>query len=108
MEEHPPEHLLVLRQLAQEYQKKYLQLEEFAGNTEPDRLLAQLRTQAELVTDRFRSLEARLLMELSPSPSRNERDEIFRVATELCRCFDEMRILYQFLLESKWKSTESQ
>jgi len=106
VEDQPSDHLLVLRQLAREYQHKYGELEQFVRSTEPGRLLTQLRNQGELATARFRSLEVGLLMALSQRAGDQDGDETFRLATDLCRCFDEMRILFQFLLEFSGKSAE--
>jgi len=106
VEDQSSDHLLILKQLALEYQQKYGELEQFVRNTEPQRLLIQLRNQGELATSRFRSFEVALLMALSQRAGEQDGDATLRLATDLCRCFDEMRILFQFLLEYNRESAE--
>ncbi len=101
MEDRPRDHLELLGQLAREYQDKYRQLEEMIRDVGPADLHRQLVLQAEMTTDRFRAAQQVFLSQLvsrQPTASDSEGgDETYRAAIALCRCFDEMRILFQVL-----------
>lgn len=99
MEDHPQDPLHVLKQLAREYEQKFKQLEEISQNTQPDSLLQRLSVQAELTTDRFRALQLPLLAMLVPANPGSEGEKAYMTAISLCRCFDEMRILAQILIQ---------
>lgn len=98
MEAVPQDHLALLRQLALEYQKKHDELEKNLDGAAFDEILQRLKALGELTTDRFRMAQHFLLGALHHEKP-GEEDELLRSAAVLCRCFDEMRILFQVLLE---------
>lgn len=98
MDEHSLDRLQVLGQLALEYQKKYKELEEVVRSAQREEIIQQLGYRAEMTTDHFRGAQQALFAFLSPSQE-SESQEAFRALTTLCRCFDEMRILLQIILE---------
>ncbi len=98
-------HINVLAQLAREYQQKYQELEDAIQNAQPESRLQRLRARAELTTDRFRAAQQALLINMAPSEGKNDNNA-YNAAITLCRCFDEMRILFQFLLEYSSNPTE--
>jgi len=104
MDENIQDPLRTLGQLAREYEEKYKQLEELSVGTDADSLARQLRIQAEVTTDRFRSAQMPLLTLLSTAASEEESEKAYTTAISLCRCFDEMRILFQILAQRFLKS----
>lgn len=98
MNDSPDPRLQLLAQLAREYEQKFKEVEEIIRTANPDSVLHQLRVRSEMTTDRFRSAQQALLLFLSENAQ--SRDEnAFRAAASLCRSFDEMRILFQHVLE---------
>jgi sugar-specific transcriptional regulator TrmB len=91
------QHLQLLNQLAREYQEKFHELEEAIRDMPSTTVLHQLRTYAEMSTDRFRGAQQALLASIPTD--REENKDVLRAVTALCRCFDEMRILFQALLD---------
>ena len=99
MEQHPPRSLDVLGQLAVEYQQKFKEVSELCRNTDPNWVYAQLEGRGELTTERFRMAQQVLLQHIA-SESGDQGGTPARQATfTLCRCFDEMRILFQNLMD---------
>jgi hypothetical protein len=98
MEEHNAGHLQIVGQLAREYEQKTRELEEIVRQADPSMLLHQIRLRGELTTDRFRAAQM-VLLTSAASISGNESDEPWKALIALCRCFDEMRILFQCLLD---------
>lgn len=103
MEERSPSHLRIIGQLAQEYEQKYRELETLIAEIPPERIVPQLRALAERTTDRFRSAQVALL---SAPGLFEEESTAMQAAMALCRAFDEMRILFQFLLENGVKNSD--
>ena len=98
--EHPPkDHLEILAQLAREYQQKYKEMEQFLQDAKPESASHQLRLRAELTTDRFRAAQQILLTQLVRQGAESEDTQALKAAVSLCRCFDEMRILFQMLMD---------
>lgn len=98
MEEGAQEHVRIIGDLAREYQQKFKELNDFIKSGEKDRIPGYLRNQAEITTDRFRGAQMFLLN--NPILTGKESDDkVLLAVTALCRCFDEMRILFQVLLE---------
>lgn len=96
MPKQPIDHLEILGQLAREYEQKYNELQEFLKETQPESAVHQLMVRAELTTGRFRAAQQALFSSLVPMA---ENAEPLKAATALCRGFDEMRILFQTLLD---------
>jgi hypothetical protein len=88
----------LLANLAREYQAKYRKLDEATLNTPPEKLPRQLKVLAEAATDRFRSAQM-LVAQRMAEDTRPESNEDFQLLSELFQCFDEMRIIFQILLE---------
>jgi hypothetical protein len=95
----PTDHLEILAQLAREYQQKHNELEAVLREAQPGSAVYQLKFRAELTTDRFRAAQQALLSELVKKDMESEAAESLKPALALCRCFDEMRILFQALLD---------
>ncbi len=92
-------HLSIIGQFAREYDEKYRELEKLISETKPDNVSPQLRALAERATDRFRS--AQLAMLSIPELFEGEEGQkAMQAMTALCRAFDEMRILFNFLFEN--------
>ncbi len=98
MQDQPSDHLRIMGELAREYQQKSMELEEIVAQAAPGKLLHQIKLRGELTTDRFRAAQMVLLSTIVPG-SEKESDDTLKAALALCRCFDELRILFQFLLE---------
>jgi len=96
--------LEILAQLAREYQQKYMELEAFLRETQPEHAIDQLRARAELTTDRFRAAQQALLSGVMRLSMVSEDTETLKAAKALCSCFDEMRILFQMLLDFSSKA----
>jgi hypothetical protein len=88
----------LLANLAREYQKKHWELEEAVKNTPPEKLPQQLKVLAENATDRFRLAQMQLAQHLAANAS-PDVDDTLQILNVLFRCFDEMRIVLQLLLE---------
>lgn len=98
MNDTPNSQLQLLAQLATEYGQKFQEVQELVRTANPDTVLYQLKLRSEMTTDRFRAAQQALLAMLSESAQ--PRDEnAFRAVASLCRSFDEMRILFQHVLE---------
>lgn len=102
-----PNHLQIIGQLAREYEQKYHELEEMLSELPPAKITFQLNALAERTTDRFRSAQVALFS--TPGLFDEESDQAgapakeptaLQAATALCRAFDEMRILFQFLMDN--------
>jgi len=92
-------HLRIIGQLAREYDEKYRDLEKLISKTQPRNVAPQLRTLAERAVDRFRSAQVAMLStpELFEG---SERQMALQTMVALCRAFDEMHILFNFLFDS--------
>lgn len=98
MPDHSQDHLQILAQLAKEYEQKHDEMAGILKDVQPERAIQQLRLRAELTTDRFRAAQQALLSNLSGSE--HDREAAKKAAVALCRCFDEMRILFQCLIKT--------
>ncbi|MDY0039550.1 MAG: hypothetical protein RBS57_04510 [Desulforhabdus sp.] len=98
MQDHAQNYLRILGQLAQEYQQKFAELEKLCQNAQPQVVLPQLKARAELTTDHFRGAQQFLLTLLDKNQTL-ENEDLFKAVTTACRCFDEMRILFNVLLD---------
>ena len=98
MEDHSEGHLQTLKELAREYEEKYREFRKICQDAQPEWIAQQLKLRSDLTTDRFRSAQQALLAALAPNAN-TEGPDYYKAATTLCRCFDEMRILFQILLE---------
>jgi len=85
-----------LGQLAKEYDRKYRELEELAGNAQLEDLLTHFKALAERTTDRFRAAQQALFASLSAGENPDQNLQL-EAAKALSSCFDEMRILFQVL-----------
>ena len=95
-EDHSPNQLQIIGQLAKEYEQKYNELESLISEIPPEKTFLQLKALAERTTDRFRSAQVALFS--TPRLFEGEgKDTAMMAAAALCRAFDEMRILFQFL-----------
>ncbi len=90
--------LQILGQLAAEYQAKLADLEAFTRNLPHEEFIQQLGALGERTTDRFRGAQ-HAMFSILPESSETEGQTCLQALTVLCRCFDEMRILCQVLLE---------
>jgi hypothetical protein len=98
-EDHSPNQLQIIGQLAREYEQKYNELEALISEIPPEKAFSQLRALAEHTTDRFRSAQVALFS--TPQLFEGDgKETAMLAATALCRAFDEMRILFQFLAAS--------
>lgn len=98
MQEHSLDHLQAFALLAREYEQKYNDLVEMTRGAMPDAVHQQLKIRAELTTDRFRAVQQAIFSMLLPETA-IDREELLKAGTALSRCFDEMRVLFQVLLE---------
>jgi len=103
----PKEPLHILSQLAHEYGQKYEELEEICRSAQPGTVARQLKIRGELTTERFRTAQMSLIGMLS-SATDKEQEKALQAVTALSRCFDEMRILFQVLMEYTSKSNEEE
>lgn len=92
--------LELLASLAREYQDKYNQLAAALRDADPDLVPRQLRMRAELATDRFRSAQMDLLSKLSFGAADAHGAGYEASLIALFRSFDDMRIVFQLLLEN--------
>jgi hypothetical protein len=101
-ENHSLNQLQIIGQLAKEYEQKYTELETAISEIPPEAAYSQLIALAERTTDRFRAAQVALFS--TPGLFDGEGKETATMAaTALCRAFDEMRILFQFLQAHKEK-----
>lgn len=98
MEEHPDRHVDLLAGLALDYQRKFEELEQFVRDLPPEKLPQQLKALAESTTDRFRSAQLLLTRRMSTDAA-FQSEETLQMLRVIFRCFDEMRIVFQVLLE---------
>lgn len=92
-------HLQIIGQLAREYEQKFAELEQLLTGAPAEKSFLQLRALAELSTDRFRSAQIALFSEPGLF-GETGAENAAAAATAMCRAFDEMRILFQFLAEA--------
>lgn len=92
-----PEQLL--SQLALEYRRKSDELNASTQGIDLQTISYQLQHHAELTTDRFRMAQKALLESLISDSSDFPDEVIEQAALTLCRCFDEMRILFLALVD---------
>jgi hypothetical protein len=97
MKELPSDRLELLSMLANEYDKKYREVEEIARTADLEKLPYQLKLRGELTTDRFRGAQQFLLNTLKAGEEKDE--QTLKALVTLIRCFDEMRILFEILYE---------
>jgi hypothetical protein len=82
-----------LRTLAQQYHDTHRGLEErYQHMTAPDAFLAELRQRETMLVDRFRSVQHQLLGSM--------KDEDLEKVMDLCRAFDEIRLVNQFAIQT--------
>ena len=105
MSEESQDYVQILGRLAQEYQNRYSELLEALGDADPRQLTRQILHCGETTTDRFRMAQAGLLGRIA-SCSCEDRDGIMNAVITLSRCFDEMRILYQVMLDRLSETVE--
>ena len=98
MQDYSRDYLQILGQLAQEYQQKFVELEQLCQNSQPELVIQQLKARGELTTDHFRAAQQALIALLGKNEPR-ESEDFLRAATVISRCFDEMRILFTVLLD---------
>lgn len=98
MEDQPNRHVDLLASLALDYQRKYLELEQFIQNVPLEKMPLQLKALAESTTDRFRSAQLLIARQMSRDAALHS-EEIQQMLSVIFRCFDEMRIVLQILLE---------
>ncbi len=89
----------IIGQLAREYEEKYRELEALIAEIPKERVLPQLKALAERSTDRFRAAQMALLDIPGLFEGENARTATL-ATTALGSAFDEMRILFQFLIEN--------
>jgi hypothetical protein len=92
------EPLRLLAGLAREYEQKYNQLSSSLCDADPAFVPHQLKMRAELTTDRFRAAQMEYLSKVSFNGS-NAQEEGYEALLTLFRSFDEMRIVFQLLME---------
>ncbi|HYA43507.1 MAG TPA: hypothetical protein VEF34_19560 [Syntrophobacteraceae bacterium] len=92
-------HLQIIGQLAREYDEKYRDLEKLISKTQPQNVPPQLRALAENAVDHFRSAQVAILS-MPALFEGSERRTALHAMVALCRAFDEMHILFNFLFDS--------
>ena len=90
----PSTPLNILGQLAREYHQRLTELKETTAQTPPELLPQQLEHYSERVTEHFRVAQQQLLASLE-----DKEGESIDSVIAICRCFDEMRILFKIMLE---------
>jgi hypothetical protein len=98
VEDRPTHPVDLLASLARDYQKKYIELEEAIRQVPVERLPLQLKALAESATDRFRSAQMMLARQMAHDAALQD-EETLQMLSVVFRCFDEMRIVFQILLE---------
>ena len=93
----PPQYVEIIRELALNYQRKQRELENAAAEMGSEEFLRQVKMLGGLTTDRFRTAQQTLIATLLKDPAGMEK--ALGAATAICRCFDEMQVLFQILLE---------
>jgi hypothetical protein len=86
--------LNILGRLASQYHQRLTELKEITAQTPPELVAHQLEHYSERVTEQFRVAQQHLLANLD-----NKEGESIDSVIAICRCFDEMRILFKILLE---------
>lgn len=99
MKELHKDHLQVLSQLAHEYHQKSTELESFLKDFDPQQARVQLRIRSEMTTNNFRLAQQALLSEVCAEDGPASQESLGHAAMALCRCFDEMRILFNAMAE---------
>jgi hypothetical protein len=87
-----------LGQLAREYDRKFRELEAFAESAQPETLKTQVKALGERTTDRFRAAQQVLLALLMEDEEADPQQPV-EALMALSSCFDEMRILFQIMLQ---------
>jgi hypothetical protein len=105
MKNHSPR-LQIIGQLAQEYDEKYRELERQISEISPDRVVPQLMALADRTTDHFRSAQVAMLS-MPELFEGEEKESALQAMTAMCRAFDEMRILFQFMTENMSKEASA-
>jgi hypothetical protein len=98
VEDHSTRPIDLLANLARDYQRKYIELEEAIRQVPMEKLPRQLKVLAESATDRFRSAQMLLARQMTHD-AELQNEETLQMLTVIFRCFDEMRIVFQILLE---------
>lgn len=89
--------LQILSRLAMEYQQKQNELESFLLDIEPQSVAEHLVVRMEMTTNHFRLAQKDILSAIVSEDSGFPKDKLCHTAMTLCRCFDEMRILFSAL-----------
>ena len=98
MEDRPNRHIDLLADLARDYQRKYIELEEAIQDVPVEKLPRRLKALAESATDRFRSAQVLLTQQMATDATL-QSEGILQMLTVIFHSFDEMRIVLQILLE---------
>ena len=88
----------IIGQLAREYDEKYRDLEKLISETQPQQIPPQLRALSERTVDRFRSAQM-AVFSIPELFEGNDKQTALSAITALCRAFDEMHILFNFLFD---------
>lgn len=91
--------------LAKDYDTKRRELEDLARELSSDLLLRHLLALSERATDRFRSAQQFLFQGLCEGAG--GAPETLEAARTLCRCFDEMVLLFHTLVDQAAPSPSS-
>ncbi|NLI83572.1 MAG: hypothetical protein GX443_18100 [Deltaproteobacteria bacterium] len=98
MDLQPHDYLKLLGQLAREYHEKYKDLESALQSTPDEEVMGHLVFLSQQTTDRFRAAQQSMFALLTVS-SETGKDKEMAALTTMCRCFDEIRILFQILAQ---------
>lgn len=98
MSQPPQEALQRLLDLAKEYQSKQKELDQWASQASPEELRPGLMAFGERAADRFRAAQQVLLFHLY-SDEAAPSEEVREAAAAMCRCFDEVLLLFHRLLD---------
>ncbi len=99
----PNDFLQMLSRLAMEYQQKQKELESFLLHMEPHMVNERLSARMEITTNRFRLAQKELLTAILSEEAALPKEKLCHVAMTLCRCFDEMKILFHALAQKSEK-----
>lgn len=99
--------LEMLSRFALEYQQKQKELESFLLDVEPHMVSEHLRIKMEITTNRFRLAQKDILTTIMSEDPTLEKDKLCRAVMGICRCFDEMRILFNALEHNTTKSLQT-
>jgi hypothetical protein len=97
--EHNSPHLQIIGQLAREYDEKYRDLEKLISKIQPEIIPLQLRALSERTVDRFRSAQVAMLSTPELFEGK-EKETALQAMVALCRAFDEMHMLFNFLFDA--------